>query len=75
MVQRAAVTMEWVSKIGVPVLLAIVTFLLNTAAQELRDLRSEVRLMRTEFQTKLEKLQIEHAVLSERVESHLKVKL
>ncbi len=75
MVQRAAVTMEWVSKIGVPVLLAIVTFLLNTAAQELRDLRSEVRLMRTEFQTKLEKLQIENAVLSERVESHLKVKL
>lgn len=75
MTKKVSATMDWISRIGVPILLAIMTFLLNTAAQELRDLRSDIRSLRIETQSKFEKLQIENAILQEKLQTHLKVNL
>lgn len=75
MTHKAAITMEWVTRVGVPVLLAILTFMLNQASQELRDLRTDIKTMRIEFQAKFEKLQVENAVLNEKITTHLKARL
>lgn len=70
MTKQQAVTigdLAW--KILIPIISAISLFLLNSIADEMRDLRSEIRSIHREIQ----EISIDQASLKARVEFHEKV--
>jgi hypothetical protein len=64
---------DWLLKIMMPLFIAICSLVLQSAASELRELKAEVRAMRTEYQARLEQLAIDIAALKTRMEYHERV--
>lgn len=65
---------DWLLKILMPVFIAICSLVLQNAANELKDLKTEIRTMRQEYQARLEALSIDIASLKTRLDYHERVK-
>ena len=64
---------DWLLKLMMPLFIAICSIVLQAAASELRELKAEVRAMRTEYQARLEQLSIDIAALKTRMDYHERV--
>jgi hypothetical protein len=61
---------DWLLKLMMPLFIAICSIVLQAAASELRELKTEIRALRTEYQARLEQLSIDIAALKTRLDYH-----
>jgi len=64
---------DWLLKLMMPLFIAICSIVLQAAASELRELKTEIRSLRTEYQARLEQLSIDIAALKTRMDYHERV--
>lgn len=68
--ERAKEMSDWLLKILMPVFIAICSFVLYTAATELRELRNEIQNLRVEYLSQLTQIEIKIAKLQSQLDFH-----
>jgi hypothetical protein len=71
--EKVSAFSDWLLKLMMPLFVAICSLVLQAAASELRELKNEIRSLRTEYQARLEKIAIDIAALKTRMEYHERV--
>jgi len=73
MVKKATEVTDYLLKVMTPLFVAICSFILYTAATELRELRKEIESVRTEYIAQLTQIEIKIAKLQSQFDYHERV--